>query len=197
MSYYLLFVLALPVLFNTEFVMSLWLKDVPAHSVLFVQLFLVFTLSESISQPLITAMFATGNIRNYQIIVGGLQLLNLPVSYVLLKMGAIPEVTVMVAIVISQVCLVARLVMLEKMIGHSVKNFVSRVYINVIAVSAVAVVLPIAASFLLPEGAWGFLAKASVALLSAVLSIYFVGCTKAERSEVLAFINNRLNRKKQ
>ena len=196
MSYYLLFVLALPVLFNTEYVMSLWLKDVPAHSVLFVQLFLVFTLSESISQPLITAMFATGKIRNYQIIVGGLQLLNLPVSYVLLKMGAMPEVTVMVAIAVSQICLAARLMMLEKMIGLSVSSFISRVYLNVIAVSAAALVLPFAVSYILPGGFWGFAAKASVAVASAALSIFFVGCTKPERSELLAFIQNKLTRKK-
>ena len=196
MSYYLLFILALPVLFNTEYVMSLWLKDVPEHSVLFVQLFLVFTLSESISQPLITAMFATGRIRNYQIIVGGLQLLNLPVSYVLLKMGAMPEVTVMVAIAISQICLAARLIMLEKMIGLSVRSFISRVYLNVITVSAVAVVLPILASYILPEGGWGFIAKAVIAAMSAALSIFFIGCTKSERTEVLAFITNKLTRKK-
>ena len=196
MSYYLLFVLALPVLFNTEYVMSLWLKDVPAHSVLFVQLFLVFTLSESISQPLITAMFATGKIRNYQIIVGGLQLLNLPVSYVLLKMGAMPEVTVMVAIAVSQICLAARLMMLEKMIGLSVSSFISRVYLNVIAVSAAALVLPFAVSYIIPGGFWGFAAKASVAVASAALSIFFVGCTKPERSELLAFIQNKLTRKK-
>ena len=196
MSYYLLFILALPVLFNTEYVMSLWLKDVPAHSVLFVQLFLVFTLSESISQPLITAMFATGKIRNYQIIVGGLQLLNLPVSYVLLKMGAMPEVTVMVAIAVSQICLAARLVMLEKMIGLSISSFISRVYLNVIAVSAAAVVLPFAVSYILPGGFWGFAAKASIAVASAALSIFFVGCTKSERNEALAFVINKLTRKK-
>ena len=196
MSYYLLFILALPVLFNTEYVMSLWLKEVPDHSVLFVQLFLVFTLSESISQPLITEMFATGIIRNYQIIVGGLQLLNLPVSYVLLKMGAMPEVTVMVAIVISQICLAARLVMLEKMISLSIKEFIYRVYLNVITVTAAAVVLPVLASYLLPEGTWSFIAKASIAVASAALSIYFVGCTKSDRNEVLAFIINKLSRRK-
>ncbi len=73
----------------------------PDYTVRFVQLFTLFVVSESISQPLITAMLATGDIRNYQIVVGGLKLLNLPVSYLLLKMGYSPYVTVVVAIVIS------------------------------------------------------------------------------------------------
>ena len=41
-SYYLLLLLVLPILFNTEFLMELWLKDVPAHAVSFVRLFLIF-----------------------------------------------------------------------------------------------------------------------------------------------------------
>jgi hypothetical protein len=176
--------------------MSLWLKEVPEHSVLFVQLFLVFTLSECISQPLITAMFATGNIRNYQIVVGGLQLLNLPVSYVLLKMGAMPEVTVIVAVVISQICLAARLFMLEKMIGLSVRNFLVRVYFNVLAVAAVALVLPVVAALVVPGGPVGFVVNASVAVISAGLSIFLVGCSKQERRDVIGFIKNRLGGKK-
>lgn len=71
-------------------------------------------MSESISGPLITAMLATGNIRNYQIIVGGLQMLNLPISYILLSLGAIPETVLIVAVLISQCCLMARLYMLKK-----------------------------------------------------------------------------------
>ena len=97
MSFFLLFLIALPVIFNADYLLSIWLKEVPEHSSLFVQLFLIFALSESFSNPMITAMLATGNIRNYQLVVGGIQLLNLPVSYVCLRMGAIPEVTVIVA----------------------------------------------------------------------------------------------------
>ena len=105
MSFFLLFLIALPVIFNADYLLSIWLKEVPEHSSLFVQLFLIFALSESFSNPMITAMLATGNIRNYQLVVGGIQLLNLPVSYVCLRMGAIPEVTVIVAIIISQICI--------------------------------------------------------------------------------------------
>ena len=195
MSFYLLLVLALPVLFNTEYVMSLWLKEVPEHSVLFVQWFIVFALSESISQPLITAMFATGNIRNYQLVVGGLQLLNLPISYLFLKAGAIPEVTVIVSVVISQISLGARLFMLERMIGLSISEFVKRVYFNVLMVAALSLVLPVAVSYVVTDGFAGFAVEVVVALLSACLSIFFIGCSGAERKEVISFLKNRLMRK--
>ena len=195
MSFYLLLILALPILFNTEQIMSVWLKEVPAYSVVFVRLFLVFTLAESISQPLITSMLATGKIRNYQIIVGGLQLLNLPVSYLCLKMGAAPESTVVVAIIISQICLAARLFMLEKMIGLSVREFIIRVYLNVLTVASVATVLPLCMSLFIPDNILWTLLSISVTALSAVLSVLYVGCTACERRELWGLIRKRIGGK--
>lgn len=126
LSFYMLLLLSLPVLINTHYILELWLKTVPEHAVLFVQLVLVFAMSESISHPLITAMLATGKIRNYQLVVGGLQMMNLPVSYILLRIGMFPEVVIVVAIVISQCCLAARLLMLRGMIGLSVKKYLKK-----------------------------------------------------------------------
>lgn len=194
MSYYLLFVLALPVLFNTGYLLDLWLKDVPSHSELFVQLFLVFTLSESLSNPLITAQLATGNIRNYQLVVGGLQLLNIPLSYVFLKLGAVPEVTVMVAVAISQICLFARLFMLRGMIGLPAGDFLKKVYLNVISVSAAALVVPLAADPALPDTFSGFAASVMICVCSAGLSVMFIGLRASERRELASMLKDWLRK---
>ena len=191
MSFYLLFIIALPVLFNTEYLLEIWLKDVPAHTVLFVQLFLIFALSESLSNPLITAMLATGRIRNYQIAVGGLQLLNVPVSYVLLRHGAMPEITVVVAIVISQLCFFLRLFMLKGMIGLEAGKFMKEVYLNVAAVAAVSLVAPLFICRLISASFWGFCLSVAVCVASAALAVLFVGSSKAERSEIRTFMTRR------
>ncbi len=194
MSFYLLFVIALPVIFNAGYILSLWLSDVPSGAPVFLQLFLIFTLSESVSQPLITAMYATGKIRNYQIVVGGLQMLNLPVSYLCLKSGGPAEVTVIVAIAFSQICLAARLYMLNKMIGLSIKEFMHRVYLNVIGVSALAVMLPLGMSCLLSDGFAGFIVNVLVCVLSASLAVWFAGCSADERRNVTDIIRNKLRK---
>lgn len=67
LSYYILMVLALPVIINTDYILYLWLKIVPEHTVSFVQLVLLFSMSEAISLPLVTAMLATGNIKNIKL----------------------------------------------------------------------------------------------------------------------------------
>lgn len=188
MSFFLLFIIALPLLFNTEYLLQIWLKDVPEHSAAFVRLFLVFALSESLSNSLITAQLATGNIRNYQIIVGGLQLMNLPVSYIFLKAGAPAQATVAVSIVISQICLVARLLLLKKMIGLSPGEFLTKVYMRVLAVAMVAVTVPLLVSGWLSDTFAGFCVSVAVCVLSAALSILFIGCAAEERRMIMSMI---------
>lgn len=194
MSYYLLFVLALPVLFNTGYILDIWLEEVPVHSTLFVQLFLIFTLSESLSNPLITAQLATGNIRNYQLVVGGLQLLNIPLSYAFLKAGAVPEVTVIVAIAISQICFFARLVMLKGMIGLPIGDFLKKVYMNVLGTTALSLVIPFAVQRFLPETIWGFIASVTLCVVSAGLSVLAFGLSRGERNEISRWINNTVGK---
>lgn len=194
MAFFLLFIIALPMLFNTEYLLGIWLKEVPEHSASFVQLFLVFALSESLSSPLITAQLATGNIRNYQMIVGGLQLLNLPVAYVLLKYGAPAQSTVAVSIVISQICLVARLILLRKMIGLSMREFFAQVYLRVAVVALAALALPLMLMRVMPGGFAGFCLSVGICVLCAGMSILYVGCTKVERREMVSMILSRIRR---
>ena len=185
LSFYMLLLLSLPVLINTHYILGLWLKIVPDHAVLFVQLVLVFAMSESISNPLITAMLATGRIRNYQLVVGGLQMMNLPVSYILLRMGMFPEVVIVVAIVISQCCLAARLLMLRGMIGLSVRKYMKKVYINVLVVTIIAAILPFLLAISLEESFLNFVLLCFMALICTGITIYYVGCDKTERQFVL------------
>jgi hypothetical protein len=191
MSFYLLALLALPIIFNVELLLSIWLKEVPEHSGLFVQLFLIFAMSESISQPLITAMLATGRIRNYQLVVGGIQLLNIPISYICLRAGAIPEITVVVAIALSQVCLFARLIMFGRVSGFSVPEFIRKVYLNVLKVLIVSILLPLTISFILPEGWQWSVLNIIVCVLWTGGVILFMGCDKNDRKFLLDFLRRR------
>lgn len=189
-SYYILLILAMPILCNTHYLLQLWLGIVPDSTVLFVQLILVFTMSESLAGPLITTMLATGNIRNFQIIVGGLNLLNIPLSYIALKLGAIPEAIVGVAIFISICCEIARILLLKKMINMPAKDFFRKVYFNVIIVSISSCILPIYLHLNLSENFGSFFIISIVAVLSTLVSILFIGCNTKERILIYSKIGN-------
>ena len=198
LSFYMLLLLSLPILVNTHYILELWLKIVPEHAVLFVQLVLIFAMSESISHPLITAMLATGKIRNYQLIVGGLQMMNLPISYLLLRWGFFPEIVIIVAICISQCCLAARLVLLRGMIGVSIRKYLQKVYFNILTVSAIAIVLPLISTQYIDETFIGFIIVSLIAVVCTIISIYFIGCNRQERQSIhqkLDTIRTKITRK--
>ena len=126
-SFFLLFILSMPVLLETHFILTLWLKQIPEYVVIFTELIIIGALIDSLSYPLMTAAQATGDIKKYQSLVGGMLLLNLPVSYVFLKLKFPPQTTLYIAIVISFICLFLRLWMLREMIGLSMKDYTSKV----------------------------------------------------------------------
>ena len=188
LSYYILLLLSLPVIVNTHYILQLWLGQVPEHTVLFVQLVLIFGMCESISSPLITAMLATGKIRNYQLVVGGCQMMNLPVSYILLRLGAIPETVLIVAIAISQLCLATRLYMLRGLIGLKARDFINKVYVNVIVVTILSAVIPFVLASTFDDDIWSFIMLCIVSLSSTLLVEFYVGCTARERQFVVSKI---------
>ena len=190
LSFYMLLLLSLPILVNTHYILVLWLKLVPEHAVLFVQLMLVFAMCESISNPLITAMLATGKIRNYQLIVGGLQMMNLPLSYICLRIGCMPESVLIVAICISQCCLAARLYLLRGLIGLSSIKYMKNVYLNILVVTILSVIAPCLLAMNIPESFLSFILTSLVAVMATIIMEFYIGCNQKER----AFVRNKLQK---
>ena len=181
MSFFLLLILGLPILANTGYLMGLWLGDVPEHAANFARLAILLSMSECLSNPLVTAMLATGDIKKYQIIVGGLQLLNLPISYICLKAGAAPESVLVVAIVLSQICLGARLVLLKDMIGLPVVRYIKEVWLKVLVIATLAALAPICLQSHLGNGAVQCIASCAICVVWTGLLILTLGMDKEER----------------
>ena len=192
-SFYLLLFLSLPVLANTSWILHLWLEEVPEYTIVFVQLILVFAMCESVSNPLITAMLATGNIRNYQLLVGGLQLLNLPGSYALLHFGFPPQSTLVFAIIMSLSCLIARLWMLHGMIGLPVRAFSRQVLLNVVCVGFLSGVLPVALAIYMTPSLLTFIVSSVASVICSTWAILYVGCQQSERGFVISQIRKKLH----
>lgn len=181
-SYYILLLFALPMLFETEFVLTLWLKHYPEHTVNFVRLILIVTMCDILSNTLINLQVATGKIRNYQLVVGGMLLMNFPLSYFCLKMGFPPESTLIVALIVAVCCLFLRLLFLRKMVGLSMKRYLCKVCGNVLFVTLVAAIIPILLFFRMSDGWARFLIICIISILITIISIYWIGCNANERN---------------
>ncbi len=184
-SFYIMLILALPILFETEFVLTIWLKHFPAHTVNFVRLMLLLSLLDVLSNTLINLQNATGKIRNYQIAVGSALMLNFPISYLCLKMGCLPESVYVVALFVSLLCLMLRLLFLRRMVQLSVTQYLSNVCLNVLIVSLIASFIPTLIYFQMEEGWNRFISMLFLCVICSSLSIFFIGCSFSERKFIL------------
>lgn len=187
-SYYIMMMLAIPVIIDTEYILTLWLKTYPEYSVIFVRLVLITALIEILSNTLITLQVSTGKIRNYQIAVGGMLLMNFPLSYIFLKFGFPPTCVYIISIGVGTACLFLRLLFLQNMVGLSMRNYFINVIFNVLKVSFFATIIPAA---IYPIANDGFIRLAIIVVssaLSSALAILYIGCNINERKFIISKI---------
>lgn len=190
-SYLLMYIVVIPIVFNTEFVLTLWLKNPPPNAAVFVKLCLINILVDCVSYPLKTGVQATGNIKWYQIMIGTFIIMNLPISYLLLLCIHKPEIPLYIAIFITLFSLVFRLYFLKRLMVFSVKNYLKQVILRLVAVSLVGVVLAeIYIYFYSSNSYLSFIVLLLISLFSSVL----IGFSKREKLFVKDYLLKRFSR---
>ena len=180
-SFLLLFFLSLPVLMETNFILTLWLKTVPDDAVIFTQIMICISLIYTTANPCIIANQATGKVKIYQMVVGGILLLILPISYVVLKLGAPAYSVFIVHFCIESLAQFSRMYMLRKLIHLPLWQYMKNIYIPIVSTVVIAIILPLVVRMQVAEGWLRFLAVGFTCVLSVGASSYFIGFTKQER----------------
>ena len=188
-STYLLSVLCLPVILETDFFISLWLVDVPDYTIIFTRLILIMSIVDNLSSSIIILLLAVGKLKTYQLIVGGLQLLNFPVAYILLHLGFEPQSTIISVIIISLICLFARLILLKIYIDFPIADFIS----VIVRTSAIII-----STYFISRCLIIFI-KNSILIsfcteIVLMLFIFLFGITKVEREFFSNYIKNCIHR---
>ena len=130
MSFSLLAIVVLPIIVRADYLLDLWLVNVPAYAVVFLRLVLVMALVNSMYGPISTAVLSTGNIKWYQIIVSLVLVMDVPLSFYLIKAFNTPIVAFIVGIVSAFVALLVRAYILSQRIDFSFKSFVYGVVVK-------------------------------------------------------------------
>ncbi|ACT91333.1 lipopolysaccharide biosynthesis protein [Dyadobacter fermentans] len=193
-SFLLLSLISIPVLIETRFILEIWLAKVPDHTILFTKLVLINTLIDCFSYPLMAAAQATGNIKRYQLIVGGVMTLNLPIAYVLLSTGLAPETVFFCSIANSIVCLALRLLILRQMLDLQIGVFITKVLLVSVACFALSYYTPMLITQNMSDGIVRFLVVGSLSVITTALSAYSLGLTSIEKETLSSQIKLRFSK---
>ena len=196
MSFFLIFILSLPFLINSEYVLTLWLGKVPEHAQSFFILLLLYAYIDVLAYPLDIAAQATGKVKTYCIWVSVAVLLILPITYVLYTIGAVAEIVYAVAIAMSFVTLFIRLTILGRLISLSKRKFVVEVILRSIFVMVTSVSIPIIFSYLTPITTTNVICSFIICFGLSVIVTLVLGLNIKERSllkSMLISIKNKLH----
>jgi O-antigen/teichoic acid export membrane protein len=183
-SFYLLFLLSLPIILEVDQILKLWLITVPEYAPIFTILVLIVILITCISGPLKIAVQATGKVAIYQAVIGTLLFLTLPISYVFLKSGYPPEVTLYITIAIEIIALIFRLFFLKKLINFPVFRFIKEIIFRNIPIILLSTSLPLLVKKTIDENIWRLLIVVCVSLIWNSIVIYYVGLKTSEQKVI-------------
>lgn len=191
-SYFLLFIIALPVMMEADFILKLWLVEVPPMTPLFTRIILIESLLSAMGNPMITSLMATGNIKWYQIVVGSSLLFIVPITYIFLKIGFPIETALIVSALFILLGDVMRVIFCKKQLGLSLRLFSLKVVLPITVVTILSVILPGFIHYHLSEG-WGRLILSTVvSCLIVSILIYTIGLTTTERKFIMNGIISRI-----
>jgi O-antigen/teichoic acid export membrane protein len=192
-SYMLLLCLSLPVIIEAPFILNVWLVKVPDYTVPFLRLVIFTALIDSMSNSLIVSMHASGKVRDYQIVVGGISLLTLPLAYLLLKMGYSPTSALVASLAISIACLFARVALLYRIIDFPALKFLRQVPLRMLIVTVLAYIFPVIVYNLIPINWPTFILVCAVSFISGVIACYYLGVEEHERAVIISKVKEKLH----
>lgn len=195
-SFYLIMLISMPIVIETPYIVNLWLGQLPDYVVPFTRLIVVISAIDAMATPLMTAAHATGHIRLYQSSVGTMTILNLPISYIFLKLGGQPLTVFYISLCISIFCLFMRLWIVQRQMDFPVKRYIIQVFGSCVMICMIATVVPLTAHILLSENFLNVVAVCLLCIVSTAMTVYGLGLTKHERSIVAGIIRKKILQKK-
>ncbi len=195
LSFILLIVISLPIIIDAPYILELWLKEVPNHTVLFTRLILIYMLTLSVTYSVNMSAHASGNIKWFQIVEGSILLLNIPIAIILFKLGMDAYVSFIVMIVLSIISFIVKLLILKRTILFPLVNYIKDVVARLVVLSLICLTIYIF-SLRFESLTISFLVlKTMTYMVPVCVTCLFIGFKAEERKKIIASAKRILLRK--
>ena len=176
LGYFMLFLITLPVFLENEFILNLWLKEVPEYTTIFVRLLLINTLIYNFVIPSWMAIQATGKVMSIHLTTGTINLMNLVITYLLWKIYHLEPYTIYIVNIGISFCMQgATLIIQRKLLEIKISSYLRMTVWPALAASAVSIALPLCVVEFMEAGIIRFLLVVSLSVICTIISFYLIG----------------------
>lgn len=190
----LMMLIVIPLFFVVPQVLKIWLGDVTEYTTGFLQLVLIMVLIDSMASPITTALQATGRIRLFQIIISIIMLSSIPIACLLLLQWKIPYIVLYSSIFTSILALIARLILLRRLIEFSYMTYLKKVIFRIIPTAIISLIFAGLIHLLISPSLLGLLLYGIITVSIYLISAFFFGLNLNERRFALDVIRKRINK---
>lgn len=194
LTFFLMWIIALPLLSELEMILSIWLKDVPPDAVLFTRLSIIESLILSLSLPLTTAARAPGKMKTYELTLGIIQLSIFFVSWIVIKMGYPAYSVFVVAIAANFVMFFVRLGIVSNLIALSKRLFIMKVVVPVISIVFLSTILTHLLQKSLSEGIMYSIIVIISSAIICTITMYYIGLDNNWRKKIRNYAGMKVRR---
>lgn len=190
-SFFFLLMITLPLVLELEFILKLWLETVPPNTLIYGRLILINSLVFNLATPSIIALQATGRIAVVHLITGSINLSNLLIAYIFLKLGYASEIVFYIQIFISIAMTISILFIQKSQLNILFKIYFKEVILPILIVTMTSVIIPIIIWDHLNNDIIRFLIVIIISFSSVLISSFYFGMNKVMRAQIIRAISNK------
>ena len=189
-SAFLMMFFAVPIILETDTILSLWLKNPPAYASVFLKWIIISSFMDTVlANSLVTSMFATGDIKKYQIIVTTVGCLVFPLSWLAFQLGFEPQVGYILYFIIYSILLFVRLYLLRDMVKLPIMMYVKEVLFKVLPTMAICFSVPSILMFSMGEGVMRLIFTVVLSMIVTSITAYHFGLKESEKKYLIELTN--------
>lgn len=180
-TYFLTLFFVIPLWFEAQTVLSIWLVEVPTDAAIFLNLSLICAILTSAAQPLLAAIMATGEIRKYELVTTLTGCLVFPLTYLAYKLGFNILSTYYIYMVVYTYLIWIKILFAKRQIGFKPSMFFDNVLRPCVLSTAIAFIYPVVISYIMEDGLIRLIVLTFSTTIWTSISIYFLGLTTGEK----------------
>lgn len=195
-SYYLMWIISLPICLEAKYILTLWLGEFPEHTVSFLILTIILCLIQTIKSPRSTIYHAAGKLKFVNLVVGSILCMAFPIAYICLKLGASPESSFYAAIFTMAVSEVASIFILKRYIEYSAMDYALNVHGRCLLVTAISLIISVVLHDKFMEPSFvRLICTGAITTISIAITVMTLGVNNADRKLIINTVKSKIIRK--
>ncbi len=195
LSYYLMWMISLPICLEANTILSIWLGKYPKHTISFTILVIAWCLINLLKDTRGTMLHAVGKLFFANITVGIITCMAFPIAYLCAKMGGSPESVFAAGLFTLIISEIVGVFIVRRYIKFSTTNYILNVHVRCLVITLLSGTIPyLIYDHIMSPCLFRVIITGLISVISVGSVCYIIGIDKSTRTSINNFIKNKIKK---